>query len=115
MTLENYPFYERARKLWEKTQEQQIVKGLHKYEEPFTPAHWTSEQLLDHALQESVDLVHYLVGMQEKNIEMHREIHLLRAELAIARHRVEVLEREKASYFIPETKKPTYYDLDDEF
>lgn len=103
--LDNFPFYKFARILWEDTQLQQIVKGLHKYEEPFNPASWTSDELVDHALQESVDLVHYLVGLKEKNKELNREIILLRTEIALLRFRLD-----KGA----EPQKPSYLDLDDE-
>jgi hypothetical protein len=59
------PFYEKAKALWQRTQDAQILKGLQKYPEPFNPHSWTPEQLLNHALEETVDLTHYLVGLKE--------------------------------------------------
>jgi hypothetical protein len=59
------PFYKKALQLFAKTQTAQIQKGLAKYPEPFNPHNWTPEELLNHALEESVDLVHYLVGLKE--------------------------------------------------
>lgn len=58
-------FYKKALNLFTKTQEAQIQKGLAKYPEPFNPHSWTPEQLLNHALEETVDLTHYLVGLKE--------------------------------------------------
>ena len=60
-----FPFYEKALQLFAKTQKQQIIKGLKKYPEPFNPHSWTPEELLNHALEETVDLTHYLVGLKE--------------------------------------------------
>ena len=60
------PFYEKARNLWQAVQNAQILKGLQKYPEPFNPHNWTSEELLNHALEEAVDLTHYLVGLKEQ-------------------------------------------------
>jgi phosphopantetheine adenylyltransferase len=59
------PFYKKALALFTNTQEAQIKKGLAKYTEPFNPHHWTPEELLNHALEETVDLTHYLVGLKE--------------------------------------------------
>jgi hypothetical protein len=59
------PFYQKALRLFTKTQEAQIKKGLVKYPTAFNPSDWTPDELLNHALEESVDLVHYLVGLKE--------------------------------------------------
>lgn len=60
------PFYEKALTLFTQTQNKQIFKGLKKYPEPFNPHSWTNDELLDHALEEAVDLTHYIVGLKEK-------------------------------------------------
>jgi hypothetical protein len=59
------PFYKKALALFTRTQEAQISKGLAKYPEPFNPHSWTPNELLNHALEETVDLTHYLVGLKE--------------------------------------------------
>jgi hypothetical protein len=59
------PFYKKALALFTRTQEAQIKKGMEKYPEPFNPHSWTPEELLNHALEETVDLTHYLVGLKE--------------------------------------------------
>jgi hypothetical protein len=59
------PFYKKALSLFTRTQEAQIKKGMEKYPEPFNPHSWTPEELLNHALEETVDLTHYLVGLKE--------------------------------------------------
>lgn len=73
------PFYRKALQLFAKTQTAQIEKGLKKYPEAFNPHNWTPDELLNHALEESVDLVHYLVGLKElldakdKEIEKYKD------------------------------------------
>jgi hypothetical protein len=74
------PFYKKALQLFAKTQSAQIEKGLKKYPEPFNPMSWTPEELLNHALEESVDLVHYLVGLKELLDAKSDEIELLKFE-----------------------------------
>jgi hypothetical protein len=79
--INSYPFYKKARELWMNTQTNQIIKGLEKYPEPFTPSHWTANELLDHALEESVDLVHYIVGLKELLDAKDAEIERLKEEM----------------------------------
>jgi hypothetical protein len=59
------PFYKKALELFTRTQKAQIQKGLDKYPEPFNPHSWSPDELLNHALEETVDLTHYLVGLKE--------------------------------------------------
>jgi hypothetical protein len=68
------PFYKKALALFTRTQEQQIAKGLAKYPEPFNPHSWTPNELLNHALEETVDLTHYLVGLKDLLDEKDKEI-----------------------------------------
>lgn len=68
------PFYKKALQLFTRTQEAQIQKGMEKYPEPFNPHSWTPEELLNHALEETVDLTHYLVGLKELLDEKDKEI-----------------------------------------
>lgn len=101
--LKEFPFYQLAHDMWEKTQQTQIVKGLHKYEEAFNPASWTGDELMEHALQESVDLVHYLVGLGAKVKAQEQEIAFLKAQLTIQEHYVQKL--------LNKTEKPSYLNL----
>jgi hypothetical protein len=78
------PFYQKALRLFTKTQTAQIQKGLAKYPEPFNPHNWTPEELLNHALEESVDLVHYLVGLKELLDAKDKEIRILKSNLDMA-------------------------------
>lgn len=85
-----FPFYEKAKELWQTTQKQQIIKGLKKYPEPFNPHSWTPEELLNHALEETVDLTHYLVGLKELLDAKDQEINKLE-------NRIIYLERQLSS------------------
>lgn len=74
------PFYRKALDLFTKTQTNQVHKGLKKYAEPFNPHSWTPDELLNHALEETVDLTHYLVGLKELLDAKDKEIELLKAD-----------------------------------
>jgi chromosome segregation ATPase len=76
----NHPFYKNARNEWIKTQDEQILKGSEKYPEPFTPSSWSNEQLAEHAIQENVDQLHYIVGMKERMEQQEKEIERLNKE-----------------------------------
>lgn len=69
-----HPLYKAANFAWQRTQIQQIVKGAEKYPEPLNPASWTAKQLVEHALQENVDQVHYLVSLGEKVEELESKL-----------------------------------------
>jgi hypothetical protein len=64
--------YKDANFAWQRTQVKQIIKGAEKYPEPLNPFSWTGTELVEHALQESVDQVHYLTGLlaQIKELEL---------------------------------------------
>lgn len=76
----NHPFYALSREEWIKTQQAQIEKGAEKYPEPFTPSSWSNEQLVEHAIQENVDQLHYIVGMKERMEQQEQEIKKLKEE-----------------------------------
>jgi hypothetical protein len=113
------PFYELALRLFTRTQRNQIQKGLEKYPEPFNPRNWTPGELLNHALEETVDLTHYLVGLKTLLDDKDEEINQLKHELALVQG--------EATFYqpvgpvkvtvIPWTEqavgKPPYADLDD--
>jgi hypothetical protein len=115
--VNSYPFYQKARELWMETQDTQILKGLQKYPEPFTPTHWTPKQLLTHLLQESVDQVHYAVGLMELIEELEQRIYRQNAQLAEKDQEIAYLKYIIASgknkMYIKEYAKPKYADLDD--
>ena len=73
------PLYQRTREDFIDTQYQQIIKGSKTYDEPLKAKDWTMEQLYNHALQESVDGLHYKRAMLEKYREMELEIEHLEA------------------------------------
>jgi hypothetical protein len=112
-----YPFYQKARELWMDTQTEQILKGLKKYPEPFTPTHWTPKQLLTHLLQESVDQVHYAVGLMELIEELEQRIFRQNAQLAEKDQEIAyfkyIIASGKNKMYIKEYAKPKYADLDD--
>lgn len=122
--INQYPFYKKARDLWMETQVNQIIKGLKKYDEPLTPKHHTAKQLVNHALEEAVDLSHYIVALGEQLEEKDMEIgRLVGASLAL-QERIDYLEKyepigqlkaEPITNGLPGMwiYKPPYADLDD--
>lgn len=76
----NHKFYGDARKIWVNHQLTQIEKGSEKYPEPFTPSSWSNEQLVEHAIQENVDQLHYIVGIKERMEQQETTITDLRKE-----------------------------------
>lgn len=93
--INSYPFYKKARELWLDTQINQIIKGIHKYEEPLTPTQWSGEELLTHALEESVDQVHYLVALKEILDVKEATIARLKLKLHEKNREIEELERKE--------------------
>jgi predicted lipoprotein len=61
-----HPFYKDAKDYIDKTRIGQIIKGAHKYPEPFTTSSWTSEEIIAHAMQENVDQGHYIYAAHER-------------------------------------------------
>jgi predicted RNase H-like nuclease (RuvC/YqgF family) len=115
--INSYPFYQKCRELWMKTQINQVIKGLQKYPEPFDPMHWTPNEIVNHAMEEAVDLVHYLVGLSEhvENLEskiknLNRTVTEKEQEIA---HLKYVIASFKNKEYLDGQKKPGYADLDD--
>lgn len=77
------PFYKKALALFTSTQANQIKKGMEKYQEPFNPHSWSPQELLNHALEETVDLTHYLVGLKEQIDRKDERIEKLVAKLVL--------------------------------
>jgi chromosome segregation ATPase len=76
----NHPFYAEANQYRETVRREQVLKGAHKYPEPFTTESWTNQEIIDHAMQENVDQAHYIYAAKERMEELERE--LKRAESA---------------------------------
>jgi predicted lipoprotein len=74
----NHQFYKDAKAYIEKMRIGQILKGANKYPEPFTTASWTSEQIIQHAMQENVDQAHYIYAAMERMWQLEKD--LLEAE-----------------------------------
>jgi hypothetical protein len=72
------PFYNKVLNTWRNTQTHQINKGAEKYPEPFNPESWTSKELLNHAMEEAVDLTTYLVGLYTHIENLENEIKRLK-------------------------------------
>jgi len=79
---ENHWFYKLARSKWLTVQNNQIQKGAEKYPTPFDPGEWTSEELVNHGLEENIDQFHYIVGLGEKLKEKDKRILELENEVA---------------------------------
>lgn len=85
------PFYTKAKKFWEAVRIGQIHKGAEKYDEPFTPASWTNDELVIHALMENVDQLHYIYGIKERMDEQQQTIDELNNEIINLRFAVKGL------------------------
>jgi hypothetical protein len=72
------PFYNKVLNTWRNTQTHQINKGAKKYPEPFNPESWTPKELLNHAMEEAVDLTTYLVGLYTHIENLENEIKRLK-------------------------------------
>ena len=110
------PFYEKALTLFTRTQNKQILKGLQKYPEPFNPHSWTPDELLDHALEEAVDLTHYVVGLKElldskENYikQLEQELRYLKSENTRVQSKYPVMDD---TGNVPNL--PKYFDADDQ-
>jgi hypothetical protein len=75
-----FPVYEEARNFWLEVQRGQIQKGLKKYGKPLDPNEWTGSELIEHAVQENVDQLHYLFALREKYVGLVLENRELREE-----------------------------------
>jgi hypothetical protein len=102
-----FPFYEKALALFAKTQKRQIEKGLNKYPTAFNPHDWTPDELLTHALEETVDLTHYLVGLKDLLDTRDVQIKKLRKE-------VQHLTWELAKLHPPKPIRNKQFDTDDQ-
>ena len=62
----NHPFYKRVDEVTDEVKVEQIIKGAHKYKEPFNPDSWTNIELVKHQLQELRDAQVYSVGLLDR-------------------------------------------------
>lgn len=114
--INQYPFYKKARDWWTETQVNQIIKGLQKYEQPLTPKKHTARELVQHAMEEAVDLVHYIMALFEVIEDHEKTISQQAVKIAALEERIEYLERVDPSFrtigVLIDSKAP-YSDLDD--
>lgn len=110
MRIADFPFYADARSQWLATQDRQIQKGLKKYPEAFNPFSWNAQQLVDHALEESVDLTHYLIGLKKLLDAKDVEIERLKGQITV----LKMTSKAHSTTWTRTSKKPSYFDLDDE-
>jgi hypothetical protein len=99
------PFYKKALDLFTRTQKAQIQKGLDKYPEPFNPHSWSPDELLNHALEETVDLTHYLVGLKDLLDEKDKELKKYKA-------RCVDYERKLNKVLVPDLSNLTKFKMD---
>jgi hypothetical protein len=74
--------YKEARELTEEVRREQIMKGAAKYPVPLGDADWTPLQLVNHAMQENVDQVHYLTMLKFEIEQLNAKIERLEKENA---------------------------------
>lgn len=60
------PLYDEARSYFAEVQGGQIEKGREKYPADLNEDDWTALDLIDHAMQEAVDQIHYLTALRRK-------------------------------------------------
>lgn len=70
------PLYGEAKALFERVQARQIAKGAEKYPEPLKAASWSLPQLIDHAMEEVVDQVHYITAIKERGDQLAVDLEL---------------------------------------
>jgi sRNA-binding regulator protein Hfq len=65
--------YKDANFLYNRTQLKQMIKGVEKYPNPLNVNDWDSNEVINHALEEMVDLSHYITLMKYKLDQLERE------------------------------------------
>jgi hypothetical protein len=75
----NHPFYKRVDEVTDEVKVEQIIKGAHKYKEPFNPDSWTNLELVRHQLQELRDAQVYSVGLLDRLEKQEKELIDLRS------------------------------------
>jgi hypothetical protein len=84
----NHPFYAEANQYRETVRREQVLKGAHKYPEPFTTASWTNQEIIDHAMQENVDQAHYIYAAKERMEQLEKIINELTEEFEKRGHAI---------------------------
>lgn len=66
--------YYNAAKMAHNTRNDQIIKGLKKYDEPLNPQSWEPQELIQHAFDENIDQQHYLAALSEKVLDLQNRL-----------------------------------------
>lgn len=88
-----HPFYQQVDEYVKQVAVQQVMKGAEKYDEPFNPDSWTSDELSNHAMQELRDAQVYTTGMRDRMRKLERENLELKSMLSHAENEIEELKR----------------------
>lgn len=68
------PLYKDANHLYNRVQIKQLEKAAEKYPNPLNTDDWSNAKMINHALEEMVDLSHYITMIKKRMIEMEIEI-----------------------------------------
>lgn len=71
------PLYKQALAFWRAIQQRQIKKGAAKYPEPLGYYNWKPLELINHAVEENVDQMHYLTALKQNTNDMENAIQFL--------------------------------------
>jgi hypothetical protein len=66
--------YRDANFLYNRVQLKQMEKATEKYENPLNSSDWSSDEIVNHALEEMVDLSHYITLVKYRFDEYKKEI-----------------------------------------
>lgn len=62
----NHPFYQEVDNYRNEIKLGTMKKAAVKYDEPFDPESWTSDELSDHAMMENYDQSVYITGLRDR-------------------------------------------------
>ena len=96
-TINETEIYRKAKERILKHQQGQVGYGIDKYPEPLNADTWTIFETLDHAMDESIDRMHYFEMLRDKFEEMVKEINFLKGWKSGAEKELKELREYKAS------------------
>lgn len=68
------PLYKDANHLYNRVQIKQLAKAATKYPNPLNEDDWTNSEMIDHALEEIIDLSHYVTMIKKRMIDLEMKI-----------------------------------------